>query len=329
MEEKVKQIVGAFLIGVLLPGTVFRTGVAVTPLDAAVTIPSESQTVQDSVIPPMGEHLEFVSVLQGEDILKLELETYVLGVLMAEMPADFSMEALKAQAVAGRTCALRCRDMQNKHPDGAICTDSGCCQAYMSVQAYEESGATPEMIQKMVQAVTETAGEVLTYEGELIEATYFSCSGGKTEDALAVWGTDVPYLQSVVSPGEEGADIFRNTVTFTAKEFASRLGRQLTGTPKDWFGAVSHTRGGGVATMMVAGKLYFGTQLRSLLSLNSTAFTVTVSGDIISVTTSGRGHRVGMSQYGADAMAVAGSTYEGILAYYYPGTRIDKLETVG
>jgi stage II sporulation protein D len=192
-----------------------------------------------------------------------------------------------------------------------------------------ESRGDPFDVEKITQAVLGTSGEVLTYAGVLADATYFSCSGGRTEDAAAVWGSDIPYLQAVDSPGEEGASVYTDTMYFTADEFQSALGQTLSGSPKSWLGAMTRSDGGGVATMMIGGKSYTGVQLRSLLGLNSTAFTMEVKDGNIVVTTKGKGHRVGMSQYGADAMAVTGSTYEQILQHYYQGTVIDKMDRLG
>jgi stage II sporulation protein D len=169
----------------------------------------------------------------------------------------------------------------------------------------------------------ETAGQVLRYDGALIEATYFSCSGGMTEDAAAVWGSDLPYLQSTPSPGEEKAEHFTDTVTFTAEEFARRLDIAPEGLPATWFSEPVYTDGGGILTMEIGGVTFKGTTLRQLLGLNSTAFILSAVGDTITVTTKGFGHRVGMSQYGADAMAVQGSTYEQILLHYYRGTTLE------
>ena len=140
---------------------------------------------------------------------------------------------------------------------------------------------------------------------------------------------DVPLKQIIQINGEEQAEKFRQTVSFSSKEFADRLGRGLTGSCESWLGTVTRTEGGGVGTMIIGGKTYKGTELRTLLGLNATAFTITAQGQTVTVTTSGWGHRVGMSQYGADAMAVAGSTYEQILVYYYQGTRIDKMPALG
>ena len=328
MEEKWKQWLAAFLMGAILPGIAFRLGALAFPSNADTSPPEQVETTPEQTFPTLPEKDQKIPVLWENKVQMMELNTYVIGVVLAEMPATFEMEALKAQAIAARTCALECTLYRDKHDQGAICTDSGCCQAYMPVDDYRNDGGTEENIQKVYTAVAETCDEVLTYDGKLIEATYFSCSGGKTEDAVAVWGTEIPYLQSVESPGEEHAEIYTNTVTFSAKEFAACLGRTLSGNPTTWFGAVTRTEGGGVKTMVIAGKTYTGTQLRTLLSLYSTAFTIQTTKNAVTVTTSGRGHRVGMSQYGADAMAVKGHSYQEILAYYYPGTRIDKLTAV-
>ena len=167
-----------------------------------------------------------------------------------------------------------------------------------------------------------------SYEGEPIEATYFSCSGGQTEAAVEVWGGTYPYLQAVLSPGEEEMKNFKKEVYFTKAELEKALGRELPSDPDTWIGQITYTTGGGVNTIELAGQSYTGVNLRSLLKLNSTAFTVTPDGDGMSITTSGKGHRVGMSQSGAQAMALRGYGYQTILTYYYPGAVIDKLENM-
>ena len=139
---------------------------------------------------------------------------------------------------------------------------------------------------------------------------------------MAVWGRDVPYLQSVESPGEEEAPRYRDSVSFSASEFAEKLGLQADGDPAGWFGAVTRTAGDGVETMVIRDRSFTGTQLRSKLGLRSTAFEIRVSGDTVTVSTRGFGHRVGMSQYGAQAMAGEGSTCAEILAHYYSGTEL-------
>ena len=265
-----------------------------------------------------------VSVETESVTADMVLEDYVLGVVMAEMPASFHPEALKAQAVVARTYALKRLQSGDRAHVAAVCDDPECCQAYISYGDYLSRLGTAEDAEKIRLAVAETAGIVLTYEGELIEATYFSCSGGKTEDAVAVWGEHIPYLQAVDSPGEEAAEKYWARKYISAAAFSAALERQLGGKPAQWLGAVEYTDGGGVATMVIGGVRYTGTELRRLLELDSTAFVMHPDETGITVETLGHGHRVGMSQYGADAMARAGNSWERILTYYYQGVVIDK-----
>ena len=258
--------------------------------------------------------------------IEMDMDTYLVSVVLAEMPAYFEPEALKAQSVVARTYTQKAFITGGKHGDGSVCTRSNCCQAYIPVEDYLGKGGTQESVDKVSSAVLDTSGYVLTYEGNLIEATYFSCSGGMTEDAVAVWGTDFPYLQSVASPGEETAAHYIDTEEFTPEQFQAALQVSLSGEPADWFGSVTYTEGGGVDTMQIGSKSYQGTQLRTMLGLRSTAFTVSVADGIILITTKGFGHRVGMSQYGAEAMAVEGKDYTQILAHYYQGTELTRMQ---
>lgn len=321
-----EELLLALFMGVVLPGVLLAGMVWVR--EAPEQVPEEKQV--QTVLP---ETKSFpIKVRLGESVEEQELEDYLLGVVLGEMPAYFEPEALKAQAVVARTYTVRAAATGGKHGDGSICTDYRCCQAYLSEGDYLAKGGTGEDAEKVRTAIRETAGQVLTYEDELIEATYFSCSGGRTEDASAVWGTDYPYLRSVESPGEEAAAVFADAVTFTPEEFQQRLGAKLEGSPQSWFGEATRTAGEGVDTLTIGGEAYRGTQLRTLLGLRSTAFTVEAEEDKITIHTKGYGHRVGMSQYGAEAMAVAGSTYPEILAYYYQGTeliRLDQLQQTG
>ena len=271
----------------------------------------------------------------GGEVAELPLETYLVGVLLSEMPMSFEMEALKAQAVSARTFAVR--QMQGgKHTGFDVCGQSSCCQAWTSSQALQEKlgDGWQAYCEKAEQAARQTEGEVLTYEGELIDAVYFSCSGGMTEDAVAVWGSEVPYLQSVESPGEETAGKYTSSVTVDAEAFRGKLEEaepslQLSGSPESWFGNTVRTEGGGVASMEIGGHSFQGTKLRSIFNLNSTCFTLSVSGQEITFRVMGYGHRVGMSQYGANAMAQAGKQYDEILAHYYRGTQLEIQSSPG
>ncbi len=312
----------AVLLGVVVPWVILRLAAGPREQLPEVTAPEVTRVTQQ----PQPLH---ISVLQDGQTQEMELGAYLTGVLLGEIPGSFPMEAKKAQAVVARTYTLRTVTVKDKHPGGAICTDSACCQAYCSPEGYLASGGSMEYVTQAAQAVSSTAGMVLRYDGELIDATYFSCSGGRTEDAMAVWGADIPYLQSVESPGEEQAAHYTDTVRFTDREFQEALGVSLKGTADSWFGETTYTQGGGVDTMVIGDTVYSGTQLRQLLGLRSTAFTVTAIGTNVVITTRGFGHRVGMSQYGARAMADGGSSWEAILLHYYPGTVIDKAENMG
>lgn len=323
MKYKWSEFRTALLLGVLVPSLALWFGTAL--MDIPDEEPEPEQTHPPAQVQEVPDYE--IPVRTGDRVEIQNLEEYLVGVVLAEMPASFEEEALKAQAVVARTYTMRANFSGGKHGDGSVCTDYACCQAYISPDDYLEQGGSADGLEKIRGAVSLTAGLVLTYEDKLIEATYFSCSGGSTEDALAVWGTDYPYLQATQSPGEEHAAHYTDTVTFTPQQFQQALGVFLLGSPSTWFGAVTYTEGGGVDTMQIGGAVYRGTELRKLLNLRSTAFTVS-AGENITVITRGYGHRVGMSQYGADAMAMTGKTYEEILAHYYKGTVIAALGSV-
>lgn len=325
MKQKYLQIAAAFLIGLIVPCLALQIGAnSATPETQETTESTSAETE-----PKMEAPAAHIRVLHASgETVQMELEEYLIGVVLAEMPTSYDMDALCAQAVVARTYALK-RQQELRHPLQAICTDAGCCQAYVSEEDYLNGLGYQEDIDKTREAVSKTEGMVLTYEGKLIEATYFSCSGGSTEDAAAVWGVAYPYLQAVLSPGEEEMKNYRKEVFFTKEALEVSLGQVLPDDPFQWFGAAAYTAGGGVERVEIAGEVYSGLQLRSLLKLNSTAFSVKVRDGGVVITTAGKGHRVGMSQSGAQAMALRGYAYPTILTYYYPGAVIDKLENMG
>ena len=179
------------------------------------------------------------------------------------------------------------------------------------------------LLEKVTDAVNETEGLILTFNGEIIEATYFSNSGGKTEDAAAVWGAEIPYLKSTDSPGEEGTENYISTVVISKDRVASLLGFEPRGDTERWIGEITYTNGGGVDTIEICGQIYKGTYIRRQLGLRSTVFSICVIGDSVSITTRGFGHRVGMSQYGAEAMAVNGFKFDEILGHYYKNVELE------
>ena len=277
--------------------------------------PSQSVTTEEKNL--------LVSVKDKSGIVvKIELNDYLVCVLLSEMPTSFSEEALKAQAVVARTYTLLQAKNGKKHEDCDVCMDSRCCQGYKTVEEYLKSGGNN--LNKVKKAVEDTKELVLTYNDKLIDATYFSCSGGNTEDAVAVWGKDVPYLQAKESPGEEFAAHYTDQVSFSSVELGELLGISVQKSPSLWVESITYTAGGGVDEITICGKNFRGVELRNMLNLRSTAFTIAVQDDEFVFSTKGYGHRVGMSQYGAEAMAKKGVKFDEILLYYYTGVTLTE-----
>ena len=284
--------------------------------------------IEEAQPAPLRDSAYTLLVKTEEAVLELPLGDYLAGVLLAEMPADFAPEALKAQAVAARTFALRKADTA-RHPDAHVCSQSSCCQGWLPIESCGE-----ERAEKLRRAVQETDGLVLTYGGRLIDATFFSCSGGRTESAVAVWGGEVPYLTAVDSPGEEEAPVYETVRSWSAGELRQILAQalpeaELDGPPEGWFRSLSYSPGGGVLGLEVGGVMLEGTRLRQLLGLRSTRLSIRVEGEQITICTYGYGHRVGLSQYGAQAMALEGKSYGEILLHYYRGTGLQRLSPGG
>lgn len=310
------------LIGLFLPSMLF----SLTQKNIRVQKQESNNTTQMTTQVIIQETIQIPVLMDSGEVQIMELSEYLTAVVLREMPASFESEALKAQAVVARTYTLRRHTGQNKHEGAAVCTNSGCCQGYCDPDEYIADGGKAESVEKVRQAVSDTENLVLMYDGDLIDATYFSCSGGMTEDALAVWGSDIPYLQSTQSPGEEGATHYVDTVTFKYEEFLELLNLDSSTNKSVAISDIAYTDGGGVDKITICGKVFKGTQLRQILKLRSTAFSITALGDTVTITTKGFGHRVGMSQYGAEAMAVQGKGYEEILSHYYQGTELVTYE---
>lgn len=317
MKSTMKMIITAMVVGVIVPGILFHLSSRKSNTVPDATEGSEIETTQQE------QKFSLPVLMSDGNVVSMELDEYVVAVVLHEMPAEFELESLKAQAVIARTYALRRHEAGDKHQGAAVCTDSSCCQGFCLPEEYLSSGGLEKAIEKVTTAVYATTDQVLCYDGKIIEATYFSCSGGYTEDAVSVWGADIPYLRAKVSPGEESATHFTDTVTFSVKEFGELLDIDSAVDSGKWVESVTYTNGGGVNTMRICGKDYTGVELRKILGLRSTAFVISVVGDSVTITTKGFGHRVGLSQYGAEAMAVNGDNYETILSYYYQGTELE------
>ena len=296
------------------------------PLDRTVVSPP-AQTTAD------GQVSVRVALGDGE-ILTLPLDKYLWRVVAAEMPASFEPQALRAQAAAARTYTLsKMGRTVEGHPDADVCTDITCCQAYIDPQAAQANWGDQAQTYtgKITAAVSDTDGMVIAYNGQLIQALFHSSSAGRTVDAVEVWGNAVPYLVGVDSPEGEEVPNWHSTAVFAPEEFrtlflAQYPGADLSGDPAGWFTNPVRDDSGVVETMDVGGVTVAGTALRTLLDLRSACFVVTAGADGITFSVTGYGHGVGMSQYGANALAREGKTWQEILKWYYTGVEIQAMD---
>lgn len=281
-----------------------------TPTQPPVTqSPTTSQVIEPKVIEPTVTLYRYNGTVE-----QLSLEDYVVGVVAAEMPASFNIEALKAQSVLARTYALK-RINQTLKDD-------------TSNQVYKDTNQLKKLwgsdfqtyYNKIKKAVDSTKNEYLSYNATYAEVVYHSTSNGATEDALAVWGNDYPYLKSVASHWDIDASSYLRE---TEKEFnvlSSIIGLDFNSDTN--IQVLSRTPSNRIDKIQIGDKTFTGIELRALLGLRSTDFDIRMENGKAVFVTKGYGHGVGMSQYGANGMAKEGYNYKAILSHYYPGTQI-------
>ena len=266
------------------------------------------------------------------EIEELPLDTYVKGVVAAEMPADYEEEALKAQAVVARTYTIyTIIHNNNKHENADLCDNSNCCQAWISkddrLSKWEED-KRDQYLKKIEEAVDSTNGKIITYNGEVIDAFFHSNSGGVTETPVNVWGgTNYPYLQSVQTAGEEGYKQYSSEVKLTKDEFINKIKETHPNLNIDFndehsIEIIEYTESNRVKTIKIGNINLSGVEIRKILGLKSTKFEVKVDNDNVIFTVTGYGHGVGMSQTGADSMAKQNSSYEDIIHHFYTDVEI-------
>lgn len=271
-----------------------------------------------------------------DTVLTMDIEEYVKGVVAAEMPAEFHIEALKAQAITARTYAvsrsIRFPDGHPDHPNAPLCTGTHC-QAYLSLDKLKERHGeewVPKYWSKIEEAVNATRGILIYYNGEIVEPLYHSTSGGMTEDAVNVFAAESPYLKSVESPFEEAAPKYKTITTLTGDEFINKINSKYANAKltKDNFHdkikLIEKTDSGRIKKIAIGENILDGRDIRDLFSLNSTNFSITYDKklNIIDIVTYGYGHGVGMSQWGANGMAKNGNDCMDILNHYYTGVEI-------
>ncbi|HEY2420087.1 MAG TPA: stage II sporulation protein D [Neobacillus sp.] len=257
------------------------------------------------------------------------LENYLIGVVAAEMPATFKEEALKAQALTARTYIVKkmLGKAQLNNPKGAQVTDTTSDQVYKSNDELKKQWGIDYdwKRKKILDAVRATSGQILTYNGEAITATFFSTSNGYTENSEDYWSGTYPYLRSVSSPWDKTSPKFNAQQVFSVQEFETKLGVKLGAKVGN---ITSFTAGKRVGKVDFNGKILTGKEIREKLNLRSSDFRWDRKGDSIIVTTKGFGHGVGMSQYGANGMAEEGKNYQDIVKYYYQGVEIISAENI-
>lgn len=296
----------------------------------------EASAKQNNNIIMKGNETIRVYITETGEIEEVNLEDYICGVVSNEMPANFEKEALKAQAVTARTyLASKKLNRCTLHEGIDIC-DSTHCQVYTSKEKRLEkwdADYANEYWNKIKEAVDETSGQVLSYEGELVlYPQFFSTSSGQTENSEDVYLGEIPYLRSVASTGEESAPKYTSDKTLKISDFVYLLNSNFTNLNvtveniKNNFNIKSSSAAGGVIKLNINNVEIRGVDFRKALSLNSTNFTYEFNGDYITFHCKGYGHGVGMSQWGANAMAKNGSNYEEILKHYYTGVEITSVE---
>ena len=266
---------------------------------------------------------------------ELELDTYLYGVVSAEMPASFEEEALKAQAVVARTYTLyKIVNNDGKHGEADICDDSTCCQAWISKEnrfARWEESEQEENWKKIVNAVNSTQGKIITYQGKPINAFFHSNSGGETEAPIEVWGgSGYPYLQSVSTAGEDAYSQYSSEAEFTEEEFVEKIKEVHSDFEINWkedncIEVTEYTEGNRVKTIKIGNLELSGVEVRTIFGLRSANFKVTREGGKIKFEVTGYGHGVGMSQTGADSLAKEGKNYEDIIHHFYTDVEITDM----
>ena len=271
-------------------------------------------------------------LMPNGEVVKLALEDYLLGVVAAEMPAEFEGEALKAQAIAARTYAAKRLAQRNNSPEAEYDVDTTVkTQAWLSDTQMRDKWGWLNYWRyrgKLQKVVIGTRGMVLVANGEYIEAFYHSSSGRKpTERSEEVWSSPRPYLQNV-SSGEDNLQRYVKSFSYTPEELYKKLG--IKESPRSMTSGdvqvLDRTAMGRAKSVRLLGKVYLATQIRTLLGLPSTDIEWVVRPERLTITTYGNGHAVGMSQWGANDLAKKNKKVVEILAHYYPGTKLMTLE---
>lgn len=262
------------------------------------------------------ENKKLITIMHDGKTIKIDFEEYIIGVVSAEMPASFNIEALKAQSIIARTYAL------NKLNKGKILTDDNTTQNYIDTTQMKKKWGTSydKYYNKIKSAVSSVKNLTIKYKGEYIDAVYYSTSNGYTEDPINVWGNNIPYLKSIESKWDIKTNGYLKEKSFSLETFNSKLGSNVSNNSD--IQILNRNNSNRVSKIKINEKVYTGVEFRTLLGLRSTDFDISIVDNKVIITTRGYGHGVGMSQYGANEMAKEGYKYSEILKYYYQNVDI-------
>lgn len=264
---------------------------------------------------------KIVKLKTENKIINLSLEEYIIGVVACEMPASFHIEALKAQAVASRTYALKKMENNNIY-DLENSTNNQCYFSKEDMKQRWKSNFN-KYYTKIQNATLNTKGEYLTYNGNIISAFYFAMSNGKTENSQYVFHENLPYINSVDSSWETTHKNFITEIILSEKNFLQKLNLKDKKVTK--IEILNKTTSNRINELKINDTLFKGTDFRKYLNLKSTDFKIVKKDNNIKIKTKGYGHGVGMSQYGANGMANENKNYKEILFYYYKNVNLKKV----
>ena len=275
---------------------------------------------------------------ENGQVEEVNIDEYLYGVVSSEMPANYELEALKAQAVVARTYTIyQMIHNSGKHENSDICDDFNCCQAWISKDERMAKWSAEEAESnwnKILEAVNSTSGKIITYSGEPINAFFHANSGGVTESSLNIWGgIDYPYLKSVETAGEEGYTQYSSEVVYSKEELLNKIREKYPECEIDFLQEncieiIEYTTSGRIKTIKFGNTEIAGTEARTIFGLKSTNFTFAIEGDNIKFAVTGYGHGVGMSQTGADALAKSGANYEEIIKHFYTDVEIIEVNSL-
>ena len=268
------------------------------------------------------------------EVEEINLDEYIANVVSAEMPVKFDIEALKAQAIVARTYTIYKITKSKKHKEADICDDSTCCQAWIAkedrLKKWSKDKANDNW-NKIIKAVNDTKGKIITYKGKPINAFFHANSGGKTDVPLYVWGGEgYPYLQVVETSGEENYSEYKSEAEFTKKEFEEKIKAKHKDFKIDYkqencISIKERDDSNRVKTVKIGNLNLSGVEARTILGLRSANFEVQILEDKINFSVIGYGHGVGMSQTGADSLAKQGKNYEEIIRHFYKDVEIREM----